>query len=153
MTVWRSCWIKPDPGTIRGSGAIGARSVVVVQPTAIVFQLPTILIQLALAIVKLSAAIVQLTLPIVVLPLAIAALLTAALVASIIIAAVVIAIVVIGAAIAGTVGVANRLLNIADGVVNKIGVRKLAAQRQGAEDQSGQIAFHRASLFGGLALR
>lgn len=138
MTVWRSCWIRHRPN--------GAGSVVVVQPTAIVFQLPTILIQLALAIVKLAQ-------PIVILPLAIAALLTTLLIAPVIIAAVAIAIVVIGAAIARAVCVINRLLNIADGVVNKIGVRKLAAQRQGAEDHSGQIAFHRASLFGGLALR
>lgn len=144
MTVWRSCWIRH-----RANGA----GSVVVQPTAIVFQLPTILIQLTLAIVKLAAAIVQLTQPIVILALAIAALLTTLLIAPVIIAAVAIAIVVIGAAIARAVCVINRLLNIADGVVNKIGVRKLAAQRQGAEDHSGQIAFHRASLFGGLALR
>ena len=124
-----------------------ARLIIVIQPPLVVLQLPAILIQLALAIVELTATILYLSLPIVILPLAIGALLAAALIAPIII------VIIVRPAIARMVSIINGLLNIADRVVNHIGVRQLAGEGQGADKQSGRVTFHKASLIGGLALR
>ncbi|EJU31140.1 hypothetical protein HMPREF1144_2112 [Klebsiella sp. OBRC7] len=51
------------------------------------------------------------------------------------------------------VSIINGLLNIADRVVNHIGVRQLAGEGKNAEKQSSRVTFHKASLIGGLALR
>ncbi len=82
-----------------------------------ILQLPTLLIKLALAIVQLPAAIFKLAAAVVIL--------SAPIVAHFTLPAVVARIFIVTAA-AGVIGVVDRLLNIANGIINHIGMRQLA---------------------------